>query len=207
LGFRNSVVSDLKQKEMKQYLLFSLLVMISIGLSAQESLIAGIMQVDPVNLTIGEEDQEKVDEYDAEFAEQQTELDTELAELGEEYANDITEMIEKFTNIMAEGDERKINNEKQSINTLANSRTFKLIKDKKATVQNFQNNRMIRMRDLPRPIQKMKEKELNTYVEDLRDKIHEEFEANQRVLKAFKATEHIKKTHISDMPETTDDSQ
>ena len=63
------------------------------------------------------------------------------------------------------------------------------------------------MRGLPRPIMKVKEKELNTLAEEYRDKIHEEFEANQRVLKAFKATEHIKKTMFSDIAPSDSSSE
>jgi len=41
---------------------------------------------------------------------------------------------------------------------------------------------------------------LSDVVSECRKNNDLEFEANQRVLKAFKATEHITKKHISDMP-------
>ena len=170
---------------------------------AQESLIAGIMQVDPVNLTIGEEDQEKVDEYDAAYAEEQTALQELLTEQSEDYASEVTKLVEKFQDIMTKGEERMISNEKQNVNSRANALTFDLIRDKKATIQKFHNEMSSEMRALPRPIQKMKSKELDDFADEQRKLIHEEFEANQRVLKAFKATQHVTKTHVSEMPTET----
>ncbi len=197
---RDYIVIDIKLETMKNLLLiFALSAVVSLA-HGQESLIAGIMQVEPVNLTIGEEDQAKVDEYDAAYEEGKAEMEAKLTEQSEEYAAGVTELVENFTEVMTEGEERMIKNAKQGVNTKANSLTFALIKDKKMTIQQFHNDMSREMRALPRPIQKMKEKDLNTFVEEQRAKIHEEFEANQRVLKAFKATEHIKKTHISDMP-------
>lgn len=192
---------------MKNLLFAFIICLFGFQLTAQESLIAGIMQVDPVNLTIGEEDQEKVDAYDASYTEELAELDELLTKQSEEYAEEITDLVTTFTSSMEKGDERTIRNEKQKVNTMANSKTFSLIKNKKTSIQNFHNAMKTGMRDLPRPIAKMKEKELNDLVEDYRNKIHEEFEANQRVLKAFKATEHIQKTHISDMPASSDTSE
>lgn len=188
---------------MKNLLLAVTACFLGITMTAQESLIAGIMQVEPVNLTIGEEDQKKVDEYDADYAEELTKLDELLLEQSEDYAADITKLVQDFTSSMEKGDERSIKNSKQNVNSLANSKTFSLIKDKKRSIQGFHNAMTLMIRPLPKPIAKMKEKELNDLVEDYRSKIHEEFEANQRVLKAFKATEHVTKTHISDMPESS----
>jgi len=185
---------------MKNLLSLVFISMVFIPTQAQESLIAGIMQVEPVNLTIGEEDQEKVDKYDADFAEEQTGLQEELTKQSEDYAADVTKLVEKFTDIMTKGEERMISNEKQNVNSKANAMTFNLIRDKKATIQRFHNEMSSAMRTLPRPVQKMKQKDLDDFVEEQRKLIHDEFEANQRVLKAFKATEHVTKTHISEMP-------
>lgn len=172
---------------------------------AQGSLIADIMSVDPVNITIGEEDQKKVDEYDANLTDSTTELDEKLAELGEDYAEKVTKLIEGFSDIMNKGEEKIIRNEKQRVTTSTNTYTFNLIKNKKAAIQRFENDASIELRQLPKPISKMKKKELEEKVEEYRDNIHKEFEANQMVLKAFKATEHVKKTHISEMSADSSD--
>lgn len=156
------------------------------------------MDVAPVNITIGEEDQQKVDEYDAKLTEEQTALDEKLAKLGEDYAAKVTDLITKFTSTMEKaGDEQVIKNEKQRVETQTNALTFNLIKDKKAAVQNFKNVLNSTMRPLPRAVSKMKEKELDDVIEDYKEKMHQEFEANKRVLRAFKATEHVTKTQYT----------
>ena len=182
---------------MKNLLLTIIAAVATLSLTAQESLIAGIMNVDPVNITIGEEDQKKVDEYDANFSESSTELEETLAKLGEEYAEDVTKLIEKFSDSMTKGEEQIIKNEKQRVGTQTNSLTFNLIKAKKTAVQRFKNGLISEMRALPRAVAKMKEKELEDVVDDYKKKIHQEFEANQKVLRAFKATEHVTKTQYT----------
>lgn len=191
---------------MKNLLLILLSLATASMISAQESLIADIMAVDPVNITIGEEDQKKVDEYDKRLSESTTKLDEELQKLGETYAKDVTKLIEGFTGTMDKGDEKVIKNEKKRVSTSTNTYTFNLIKNKKQAIQRFENNASIEIRKLPKPIAKMKTKELSDKVEEYRDNIHKEFEANQMVLKAFKATEHVKKTHVSEMPEGETDN-
>lgn len=182
---------------MKNLLLTIIATLAVLSITAQESLIAGIMQVDPVNITIGEEDQEKVDEYDAKLAEETTALDENLAKLGEAYAEDVTKLIQKFTDSMTKGGEQMIKNEKQRVETMANSLTFNLIKDKKSALQRFKNTLMSNTRQLPRAVAKMKEKEMDDVLEDYKEKIHTEFEANKRVIRAFKATEHVTKTQYT----------
>jgi len=189
---------------MKNLLSLVFIALAVLPLTAQESLIADIMQVEPVNLTIGEEDQENVEKYDTDYTEAQTELEEALTAHSETYAEDVTKLVEKFTETMTDGDERSIINEKQTVNSTANALTFALIKDKKATIQEFHNDMSQAMRELPGEIQKMKVKDLDTYVDEQRKLIHDEFEANQRVLKAFKATEHYTKTHVSEMPTETE---
>lgn len=169
----------------------------------QESLIADIMKVEAVNITIGEEDQEKVDEYDADLSENTTKLDEELQKFSEDYAADVTKLISGFTDVMGKGDEKIIKNEKKRVSTSANTLTFNLIRDKKRAIQRFENAAKIDLRKLPIPIAKMKEKDLKDSVEEYKENIHKEFEANKRVLMAFKATEHVNKTHISEMPSTS----
>ncbi len=166
-------------------------------MTAQESLIAGIMNIDPVNITIGEDDQKKVDEYDASFTEETATLDEELAKLGETYAESVTKLIEKFSESMTKGEEQIIKNEKQRVGTQTNSLTFNLIKDKKSAIQRFKNKLSSQQRSLPRAVAKMKEKEMEDVVDDYKKKIHQEFEANQKVLRAFKATEHVTKTQYT----------
>ena len=178
---------------MKNFLFTTFCMLSAFYISAQGSLIADIMKVEPVNLTIGEEDQKLVDEYDATYTEELAALDELLQEQSEDYAADITELIQDFTEMMEKGEEQLIKNEKQKVNTMSNSKTYSLIKDKKRSIQSFHNTMSSEMRELPRPIIKIKQKELDEIADEYRDKIHEEFEANQRVLKAFKATEHIKK--------------
>jgi len=114
---------------MKNLLVF-VLVAFAMNLFGQDSPIADIMQVEAVNLTIGEEDQEKVDEYATSLEEGKTELEENLAKLSEDYAGEIGELVKKFTDSMEKGDERMIRNEKQGVNTKANSLTFGLIKNK-----------------------------------------------------------------------------
>jgi len=169
----------------------------TLSMTAQESLIASIMNVDPVNITIGEEDQKNVDEYDARVTDETTKLDEAMAKLGETYASDVTKLIEKFTGTMTKGDEQTIKNEKKRVETQTNSLTFNLIKDKKAALQKFKNQLVSNMRELPRAVAKMKEKELEDVIDDHKDKIHMEFEANKRVLRAFSATEHVTKTQYT----------
>ena len=166
-------------------------------LFGQESLIAGIMEVDPVNITIGEEDQKNVDEYDAYVGEEQGKLDEQLAELGTTYAESVTKLIEKFSESMTKGDEQSIKNEKQRVETQANSLTFSLIRDKKSAVQKYKNSLTSKMRILPRAVQKMKEKEMEDVIDDSKENMHTEFEANKRVIRAFKATEHVTKTQYT----------
>jgi len=168
--------------------------------SAQESLIADIMQVDPVNLTIGEEAQKKIEEYETTYTEELGKLDELLGKQGEEYASEVTKLIEGFTSSMEKGEEQAIKNEKQNVTSMTNAKTFTLLKEKKQSIQDFHNKLNIMQRELPKEIIKEKEKELNDLVEDYRSKIQDEFSANQRVIKAFKATEHITKTNIKDMP-------
>ncbi len=191
---------------MKNLLLIILSLATVSALSAQESLIADIMSVDPVNITIGEEDQKKVDEYDERLSDETTKLDEELQKLGETYAKDVTKLIEGFMSIMEKGDEKVIRNEKKRVTTSTNTYTFNLIKNKKSAIQRYENRANIEIRKLPKPIAKMKTKELGEKLEEYRDNVHQEFEANQKVLKAFKATEHVKKTHISEMPEGETDN-
>jgi len=179
---------------MKNLIIPALIAMFSFSVTAQESLIAGIMDVAPVNITIGEEDQKLVDEYDAKLTEETTELDERLAKLGEEYASKVTDLVSKFTGTMEKaGEEQAIKNEKQRVETQTNALTFNLIKDKKAAVQGYKNTLVSLMRPLPRAVSKMKEKELQDVVDEYKDNIHQEFEANKRVLRAFKATEHVTK--------------
>ena len=182
---------------MKNLLLIIIATFTAVTMTAQESLIAGIMQVDPVNITIGEADQKKVDEYDAKFAEETTNLDEELAKLGEAYAESVTKLIQKFSDSMTKGEERMIKNEKQRVETMSNSLTFNLIKDKKSAIQRFKNNLVANTRELPRAVAKMKEKELEDVIDDYKEKVHAEFEANKRVIRAFKATEHVTKTQYT----------
>jgi hypothetical protein len=182
---------------MKNLLLIIIATFAAVTMTAQESLIAGIMQVDPVNITIGEADQKKVDEYDAKFAEETTKLDEELAKLGEAYAESVTKLIQKFSDSMTKGEERMIKNEKQRVETMSNSLTFNLIKDKKSAIQRFKNNLVANTRELPRAVAKMKEKEMEDVIDDYKEKVHAEFEANKRVIRAFKATEHVTKTQYT----------
>lgn len=182
---------------MKNLLLTIIASLAVLTMTAQESLIAGIMQVDPVNITIGEEDQKKVDEYDAMVAEETAELDETLAKLGEEYAEKVTDLIQKFTDSMTKGEEQMIKNEKQRVETMSNSLTFGLIKDKKSAIQRFKNTLMSNTRELPRAVAKLKEKDMDDVIDDYKEKIHTEFEANKRVIRAFKATEHVTKTQYT----------
>lgn len=191
---------------MKNLILSFVAVFLVFPLISQESLIASIMNVDPVNITIGEADQKKVDEYDAANSEATVKLDEELAELGTEYAEQVTKLIEKFSETMTKGEERIIKNEKQRVETQTNSLTFNLIRDKKSAIQRFDNKMSSMIRSLPKPISKMKDKELNDVVEEYKKTIHTEFEANKRVLRAFSATEHITKTHISDVTPTSEEN-
>ena len=182
---------------MKNLLLTIIATVAALSMTAQESLIAGIMNIDPVNITIGEDDQKKVDEYDASFTEETATLDEELAKLGETYAESVTKLIEKFSESMTKGEEQIIKNEKQRVGTQTNSLTFNLIKDKKSAIQRFKNKLSSQQRSLPRAVAKMKEKEMEDVVDDYKKKIHQEFEANQKVLRAFKATEHVTKTQYT----------
>lgn len=182
---------------MKNLLLSTIISIAFMPLFGQESLIAGIMEVDPVNITIGEEDQKNVDEYDAYVGEEQGKLDEQLAELGTTYAESVTKLIEKFSESMTKGDEQSIKNEKQRVETQANSLTFSLIRDKKSAVQKYKNSLTSKMRILPRAVQKMKEKEMEDVIDDYKENMHTEFEANKRVIRAFKATEHVTKTQYT----------
>jgi len=186
-----------KQQYMKNLIISALIALCSYSVSAQESLIAGIMDVAPVNITIGEEDQAKVDEYDQTVTEETAKLDEKLAKLGEDYAKGVTDLIQKFTSTMDKGEEQIIKNEKQRVETQTNALTFNLIRDKKAAVQGFKNVLTSGMRPLPRAVSKMKAKELEDIVEEYKDNMHTEFEANKRVLRAFKATEHVTKTQYT----------
>lgn len=171
--------------------------------------IADIMKVEPVNITIGEENQKLVDEYQSALDEEKTELDEMLQKHTDKYVEDITDLITNFTDVLAEGKEQLIKNEKSRVLTRSNSMTFRLIKDKKLEIQRFKNKVVSSIRGLPQPINKLKEKELKEIEEEYKEAAHTEFEENKRALKAFKATEHIQKTHISDMPAstTTDEEQ
>lgn len=182
---------------MKNLLLTIIATLAVFTLSAQESLIAGILNIDPVNITIGEEDQKKVDEYDATVLEETTALDEELAKLGEDYTESVTKLIEKFSESMTKGEEQIIKNEKKRVGTQTNSLTFGLIKSKKSAIQRFKNKLSSEQRQLPKAVAKMKEKEMEDVIDDYKEKVHQEFEANQRVLRAFKATEHITKTQYT----------
>ncbi len=182
---------------MKNLLLIIIATFAAVTMTAQESLIAGIMQVDPVNITIGEDDQKKVDEYDAKFAEESTKLEEELTKLGEDYAEGVTKLIQKFTDSLTKGEEQMIKNEKKRVETMSNSLTFNLIKDKKSAIQRFKNSLVANTRELPRAVAKMKEKEMEDIVDEYKEKIHTEFEANKRVIRAFKATEHVTKTQYT----------
>lgn len=193
---------------MKNLIIPALIAMFSFSVTAQESLIAGIMDVAPVNITIGEEDQAKVDEYDQKLTEETANLDERLGELGQNYAEKVTDLIQKFTSTMEKaGEEREIKNEKQRVETQTNALTFNLIKDKKAAVQNFKNLLSSQMRPLPRAVSKMKEKELGDVIDEYKDNIHQEFEANKRVLRAFKATEHVTKTQYTGDMKPVDDTE
>ena len=180
----------------------ALFIFTGVSVSAQESLIADIMQVDAVNLTIGEEAQKKIEEYETSYTEELGKLDELLGKQGEDYAAEVTKLIEGFTGSMEKGEEQLIINEKQNVTTMTNAKTFTLLKDKKKSIQDFENKMNIQLRGLPKEIMKEKDKELKDLVEDYRSKIKEEFSANQRVVKAFKATEHITKTDVKDMPST-----
>jgi predicted lipase len=98
---------------------------------------------------------------------------------------------------MTKGEERMIKNEKQRVETMSNSLTFNLIKDKKSAIQRFKNNLVANTRELPRAVAKMKEKEMEDVIDDYKEKVHAEFEANKRVIRAFKATEHVTKTQYT----------
>lgn len=187
---------------MKNLILSIVAVLFAFPMISQESLIASIMNVDPVNITIGEADQKRVDEYDATNSEETTKLDEDLTELGTKYAEQVTKLIEKFSDTMTKGEEQIIKNEKKRVETQTNALTFNLIRDKKSAIQRYENKLGPLIRALPKPISKMKEKEMKDVVEDYKKNIHTEFEANQRVLRAFGATEHITKTHISDVEST-----
>ncbi len=196
-----------KNNIMKSNLIaIAIFVLAGVSISAQESLIADIMQVDPVNLTIGEEAQKMLDKYETAYTEELGKLDELLAKQGEDYAEEVTKLIEGFTGSMEKGEEQVIKNEKQNVATMTNAKTFTLLKDKKKSIQDFHNKMNIMQRDLPKEIMKEKGEELNNLVEDYKSKITEEFSANQRVIKAFKATEHITKTNVKDMPSSDDGS-
>ncbi len=192
---------------MKNLFIAVMIIPFGLALTAQESLIADIMNVEPVNITFGEEDQKKVDEYDASFSELTTELDADLVKLSEKYAADVTKLIKGFQDVMAKNDGRMINNEKSRVLTSANAYTFTLIKDKKRIIQNMENKANIDIRRLPPPIAKIKTKELKESLETYKENIHTEFEANKKVLKAFKATEHVTKTHVSELPSSSSSTE
>jgi len=199
-------IPNFKLEQMKCFILNLLLVSCSVFLAAQESLIADIMKVEAVNITIGEEQQEKLADYESELANMTAQLDEDLQKLGEDYAADVTQLIESFTETMSEGDEKVIKNEKRRVGTQTNTLTFNLIRDKKMAIQRYENDMKLEIRKLSIPVGKMKDKELTDSVNDYKDNIHKEFEANKRVLKAFKATEHIQRTHFTDSPSSSEDS-
>ena len=188
---------------MKNLLITIIATLGGLSVMAQGSLIADIMKVEPVNITIGEENQKKIDEYDVIMEEAKAELEEDLASEGEDYAESITTLVTDFQDVLAEGEEQKIKNEKSALNSRANSLTFALIKDKKLILQRLVNKMTLEIRKLPRPVDKIKDKEMKTFADEYKDKFHEEFEANKRVLKAFQATEHVTKTHISEVSTET----
>lgn len=187
-------------------LLFCFLAVFCLGqINAQESLISDIMNVDAVNRVEGENDQEEDERYQKELDDEKARLEDNLTKLGEDYQKDVTDLIEDFTKMLEEGEEKEVNNLKQSIVTQVTTSTMTLKKDKKKAIQDFENEVRIMIRELPKSLQSYREEELVTFLEEQRQNVETEFDANTNVVTTFKNTTHLTVTPKTAGPPASSD--
>ncbi len=184
--------------------LFSLtMLLFAFNLSAQESLITDIMNVDAVSVNESEKYEEVIAEYQKTYDDEIAKLDETLVKLGEDYQKEVTALVEDFSKTLEDADEKEVANVKQSVVTQVITLTMSLKSDKKKEIQNFKNILDPEIRTLPKVIVKEKEEERDAALAEYREKVESEFNANKMVIATFKNTTHLIKT---DKPTSSSDN-
>ena len=164
---------------------------LTLSLQGQESLIADIMNVNPVTVKASETTVEANDEYDGEFADQTKKVDDLFAKHSEKFASEVTELIERYNKVLEKAIEQDVKNEKQRVATKVNALSMSLIRSKKDVLTQFNNNMLTEIRALPKSLKDDKEEDLTSKMSEYKEAIDAEFQANQQVIKSFRDTEHL----------------
>lgn len=164
---------------------------VNFSVEGQESLIADIMNVAPVTVKADETTMKANEDYQEEFTDQKEKVDELFKKHSEKFASEVKELIERYNKVLAKAIEQDVVNEKQSVATRVNALSMSLIRSKKDVLVQFNNNLVSQIRGLPKSLRDDKEEELTTITKEYQEAIDAEFKANQQVLKAFKAAEHL----------------
>jgi len=180
------------------FLILSILVLVLPVFGQEEAsseaggaLIADIMNINPVTVTMSEENEKAKGEYEKLYESEKSKLDKALAKESEDYKKDVQDLIQKFSKVLDKAIEQDVANEKKAVASKVNALTYTLRKDKKALLTTFNNKLVKELRDLPNSIGDEKEDELDDYNDEHKENFEKEFEANQGVIKQFKATEYL----------------
>ena len=176
---------------MKKQFFALFFVALTMGLSAQESLIADIMNVDAVAPASTEDFQKAEEEYTKVMDKEKATLDKALEKLSTAYKKDVESVIKDFTKVLEGGIEKDVNNQKGIVQTAVNTATINLLRDKKLAVNAYGVAIQKAIRDLPKDLQQTKEKELETTKNEYFASFDQEFSANQSSLKSFMAKQHV----------------
>lgn len=178
---------------MKKIFFIAFVLCLSICSWAQESLIADIMSVEPVEIVVSDSYKEAKEDFEKRMTDEKAKVDKLLDRHGEKYKKEVTALIKNFNKILAKGIEQDVKNEKDRIYTKCRSLSFALRKNKRFTVTQFQNRMTAEVNQLPKELKVEKEMEVKDVVSEFGEQFDAEFDANQKVIKAFKETEHLTK--------------
>ncbi len=158
---------------------------------AQESLLTGLMNVEPVVVQADETTMEASEDFDKSLGENQAKVDKLLQKHSEKFTKDVTEVMGKFNKVLAKAIEQDVKNEKGRAASSVNALSHELLKAKKLVITDFENEMNPMVRALPKAIRDEKESAFREIVDNYRASLQSEFEANKAVIQSFRATEHL----------------
>ncbi len=176
-------------------LLFTLaFFLLALGVSAQDGLIADLLDVEAVEAAEGANIQEMQDAYQKEFDDSSTKLDESIEKLNAEYKKLVTKQIEDFSKVLAKGEKQPTKNAKLRTSTKINSATISLRSKKKSFLAKWRSKNFIATQKLPKAQRKVRQEELKEKMEEYNTAFDEEYDANMAAIKSFKSKEHLVET-------------
>lgn len=158
---------------------------------SQESVLGDLMNVEPVILKADETTKEASEDFDKDLGENQAKVDKLLAKHSEKFKKDVGSLMGKFNKVLAKAIEQDVKNEKGKVATQVNSLANELFSAKKGVITDFENELNPMIRELPKAIRTDKEMAFEEVVNNYKESLQAEYEANKAVIKSFRQTEHI----------------